>query len=183
MAQAPVPVRSSHLTSVPAGREQREDRDTPSVHPHLGVAHLAEQLDAAPAGAAVPVQSMMRPPRPTRRRSSSSMFAPSGTSSLRVASRSRRFDLRGADRGHDDAARGAHVEAAGRRPGAEKLDDATVGPDLDGVGFGADGMLLRSGWSAAPVWRPRACRDGEDGGRPDERAGDVVRRHVAELGL
>ena len=43
VAQAPVPVRSSHLTAVLAGREQREDRDTAAVHPHLRVAYLAER--------------------------------------------------------------------------------------------------------------------------------------------
>ena len=33
----------AHLAAVLAGREQREDRDTPAVYPHLGVAHLTER--------------------------------------------------------------------------------------------------------------------------------------------
>ena len=61
------------------------------------------------------------------------------------------LDLAGLDLGeqeveHDDAARGPHVEAAGRRPVAEVLDDAVMGSDLNGFGF-------ESSWCA-----PVRCR-------------------------
>ena len=102
------------------------------------------------------------------------------------------LDLAGLDLGeqeveHDDPVRGSHVEAAGGRPGAETLDDAPVRADLDGVGFVSSVMVMllsvRCGQPRRYLATASGDRDDEDGGRPDERAGDVVRGRMAELDL
>ena len=72
------------------------------------------------------------------------------------------LDLREQQIEHDDAVRGAYVEAAGRRPGAETLDDAPVRPDLDGVGVGechGDAPFVRCVVSRAGSGRRRAVRE------------------------